>query len=239
MCFSVQNVLPHKRRCFLLIDTVMPLFCNPQPRISVDLHFCWYANRTISLPSLPATSLALRIFEIDETQDGEETMSRHSMTGKVEERSFDPDLARTVADYMDTKVSQRFGGRIKRSEAVSAGLRFVARRFAISYPEDADLTNVKADLVKRLGQMIAEEHNRKGLAPRSIANGTPFIWPILLLVAGLMGTVWIIAVTAQNIWIGISGTLVALITAGILVLSQLFSWRSRARYRYRRGGRRP
>ena len=166
-------------------------------------------------------------------------MSRHSMTRKVEERSFDPDLARTVADYMDTKVSQRFGGRIKRSEAVSAGLRFVARRFAISYPEDADLTNVKADLVKRLGQMIAEEHNRKGLAPRSIASGTPFIWPILLLVAGLMGTVWIIAVTAQNIWIGICGTLVSLLAAGILLLSQLFSRRFRAPYRYWRSGRRP
>jgi hypothetical protein len=115
----------------------------------------------------------------------------------------------------------------------------VARRFAISYPEDADLTNVKADLVKRLGQMIAEEHNREGLVPRSIVNGTRFIWSILLLVAGLMGTVWIVAVTAQNIWIGISGTLVALCAAGILVLSQLFSRRSRARYRYRRGGRRP
>ena len=35
---SVQNVLPHKRRRFLLIDTVMPFFCNPQPRINVDLH---------------------------------------------------------------------------------------------------------------------------------------------------------------------------------------------------------
>ena len=61
-------------------------------------------------------------------------MSRHSTTRKVEDRPFDADLARTVADYMDTKVSQRFGGQIKRSEAVSAGLRFVARRFAISYP---------------------------------------------------------------------------------------------------------
>jgi len=38
ICFSVQNVLPHKRRRFLLIDTVMPFFCNPQPRINVDLH---------------------------------------------------------------------------------------------------------------------------------------------------------------------------------------------------------
>jgi hypothetical protein len=176
---------------------------------------------------------------MDDAQDGEETMSRHWMSGKVEERSFDPDLARTVADYMDTKVSQRFGGRIKRSEAVSAGLRFVARRFAISYPEDTDLTRVQADLVKRLGQMIAEEHNRKELAPRSIANGIPFIWPILLVVAGMMGTVWIIAITAQNIWIGIIGTLVCLVAAGILVLSQLFSWRSRSRYRYWRGGRRP
>jgi len=166
-------------------------------------------------------------------------MSRHWMSGKVEERSFDPDLARTVADYMDTKVSQRFGGRIKRSEAVSAGLRFVARRFAISYPEDTDLTKVKADLVKRLGQMIAEEHNREEFAPRAIANGIPFIWPILLVVAGMMGTVWIIAVMAQNIWIGIIGTLACLVAAGILVLSQLFSWRSRSRYRYRRGARRP
>ena len=164
-------------------------------------------------------------------------MSRHSMPRKVQDRPFDADLARTVADYMDTKVSQRFGGRIKRSEAVSAGLRFVARRFAISYPEDTDFTKVKADLMRRLGQMIAEEHNRRELVPRSIANGIPFIWPILLLVAGLTGTVWIIAVTTQNILIGIIGTLVCLGAAGVLVLSQwLLSWQSRSRYRYRRGG---
>jgi len=164
-------------------------------------------------------------------------MSRHSMPRKVQDRPFDADLARTVADYMDTKVSQRFGGRIKRSEAVSAGLRFVARRFAISYPEDTDFTKVKADLIRRLGQMIAEEHNRRELVPRSIANGIPFIWPILLLVAGLTGTVWIIAVTTQNILIGIIGTLVCLAAAGVLVLSQwLLSWQSRSRYRYRRGG---
>jgi len=164
-------------------------------------------------------------------------MSRHSMPRKVQDRPFDADLARTVADYMDTKVSQRFGGRIKRSEAVSAGLRFVARRFAISYPEDTDFTKVKADLMRRLGQMIAEEHNRRELVPRSIANGIPFIWPILLLVAGLTGTVWIIAVTTQNILIGIIGTLVCLAAAGVLVLSQwLLSWQSRSRYRYRRGG---
>ncbi|HXW30656.1 MAG TPA: hypothetical protein VEK55_14940 [Xanthobacteraceae bacterium] len=163
-------------------------------------------------------------------------MSRHSMTRKVEDRPFDADLARTVADYMDTKVSQRFGGRIKRSEAVSAGLRFVARRFAISYPEDTDFTKVKADLMRRLGQMIVEEYNRKELMPRSIANGNPFIWPILLLVAGLTGTVWIIAVTTQNILIGIIGTLVCLAAAGVLVLSQwLFFWRSRSRHGYRRG----
>jgi hypothetical protein len=164
-------------------------------------------------------------------------MSRHSITRKVEERPFDADLARTVADYMDTKVSQRFGGRIKRSEAVSAGLRFVARRFAISYPEDTDFTKVKADLMRRLGQMIAEEHNRRELVPRSIARRIPFIWPILLLIAGLTGTVWIIAVTTQNILIGIIGTLVCLVAAGVLVFSQwLLSWRSRSRYRYRRGG---
>jgi hypothetical protein len=165
-------------------------------------------------------------------------MSGHSMTRKVEDRPFDADLARTVADYMDSKVSQRFGGRIKRSEAVSAGLRFVARRFAISYPEDTDFTKVKADLMRRLGQMIVEEHNRKELVPRAIANGIPFIWPILLLVAGLTGTVWIIAVTTQNILIGIIGTLVCLVAAGVLVLSQwLFFWRSRFHHRYR-GGRR-
>ena len=164
-------------------------------------------------------------------------MSRHSMPRKVQDRPFDADLARTVADYMDTKVSQRFGGRIKRSEAVSAGLRFVARRFAISYPEDTDFTRVKADLMRRLGQMIAEEHNRRELVPRSIAHGIPFVWPILLLVAGLTGTVWIIAVTTQNLLIGIIGTLVCLVAAGVLVLSQwLLSWRSRSRYRYRRGG---
>jgi len=163
-------------------------------------------------------------------------MSRHSITRKVEERPFDADLARTVADYMDTKVSQRFGGRIKRSEAVSAGLRFVARRFAISYPEDTDFTKVKADLMRRLGQMIVEEYNRKELVPRSIANGIPFIWPILLLMAGLTGAVWIIAVTTQNILIGTIGTLVCLVAAGVLVLSHwLFSWRSRSRHRYGRG----
>jgi hypothetical protein len=157
------------------------------------------------------------------------------MNRKVEERPFDADLARTVADYMDTKVSQRFGGRIKRSEAVSAGLRFVARRFAISYPEDTDFTRVKADLMRRLGQMIIEEHNRKELVPRAIASGNPFIWPILLLVAGLTGAVWIIAVTTQNILIGIIGTLVCLAAAGVLVLSQwLFFWRSRSLHRYRR-----
>jgi hypothetical protein len=162
-------------------------------------------------------------------------MLRHSMTGKVEERPFDADLARTVADYMDTKVSQRFGGQIKRSEAVSAGLRFVARRFALSYPEDTDFTKVKADLMRRLGQMIVEEHNRKELVPHSMANGIPFIWPILLLVAVLTGAVWIIAVTTQNIFIGTIGTLVCLVAAGILVLSQwLFSWRSRSLHRYRR-----
>jgi hypothetical protein len=165
-------------------------------------------------------------------------MSRHSMTRNVEDRPFDADLARTVADYMDTKVSQRFGGRIKRSEAVSAGLRFVARRFAISYPEDTDFTKVKADLMRRLGQMIVEEHNRKELAPRAIANGIPFIWPILLLVAGLTGTVWIIAVTTQNILIGIIGTVVCLVAAGVLVLSQwLFFWQSRSYHGYRRGRR--
>jgi hypothetical protein len=163
-------------------------------------------------------------------------MSRHSMTRKVEDRPFDADLARTVADYMDTKVSQRFGGRIKRSEAVSAGLRFVARRFAISYPEDTDFTKVKADLMRRLGQMIVEEHNRRELMPRSIANGSPFLWPILLLVAGLTGAVWIIAVTTQNILIGIVGTLVCLAAAGVLVLSQwLLLWRSRSRHSYGRG----
>ena len=163
-------------------------------------------------------------------------MSRLSMAHKVEERSFDPDLALSVADYMDTKVSQRFGGRIKRSEAVWAGLRFVARRFAISYPEDTDLTNVKADLVRWLGQMIAEEYNRKELAPHPIRNPIPFIWLMLLLVAGLMGTAWIIAVTAQSIWVGVSGTLVCLLAAGVLVLSQLVSWRYRSRPAYRRRG---
>jgi hypothetical protein len=165
-------------------------------------------------------------------------MSRHSTTRKVEDRPFDADLARMVADYMDTKVSQRFGGQIKRSEAVSAGLRFVARRFAISYPEDTDFSRVTADLMRRLGQMIAEEHNRRELVPRSIANGIPFIWPILLLVAGLTGTVWIIAVTTMNFLIGIVGTLVCLVAAGVLVLSQwLLSWRSHTYHRYRRSGR--
>ena len=163
-------------------------------------------------------------------------MSRHSTTRKVEDRPFDDDLALIVADYMDTKVSQRFGGRIKRSEAVSAGLRFVARRFAISYPEDTDFTRVKADLMRRLGQMIAEERNRRELVPRSIANRIPFIWPALLVIAGLTGTVWIIAVTTMNFLIGIVGTLVCLVAAGALVLSQwLLSWRSRAHHRYLRG----
>jgi hypothetical protein len=41
---SVQNVLPHKRRRFLLIDTVMPFFCNPQPRIDVDLQLLVYQS---------------------------------------------------------------------------------------------------------------------------------------------------------------------------------------------------
>jgi hypothetical protein len=89
-----------------------------------------------------------------------------------------------VADYMDAKVAQRFGGRIKRSEAVSAGLRFVARRFAVSYAGDSDLSGVKADLLEWLDQMIAEEHSRKQLAPRSIANGSWSIWPILLSATG-------------------------------------------------------
>jgi hypothetical protein len=170
----------------------------------------------------------LCIFENRQKQNEEEAMSRQSsIVHSVEERPFDPDLARIVADYIEAKVSQRFGGKIKRSEAVSAGLRFVARRFAASYLRDSDLADVKADLVEWLGQMIAEEYSRKQLAPRSIANGSLFIWPILLSSAGLLGAVWLVAVSTKSIWIGVIGTPVCLALPGGLVLSQWLFKRGR------------
>jgi hypothetical protein len=153
-----------------------------------------------------------------------------SMIRKVEERPFDPDLARMVADYMDAKVSRRFGGRIKRSEAVSAGLRFVARRFAVSYARESDLTSVKADLLEWLDHMIAEEDSREQLAPRSIADGSWSIWPIVLSATGLLGAVWLVAVSTKSIWIGVIGTLVCLALPGGLVLLQwLLPWGDRYR----------
>jgi hypothetical protein len=174
---------------------------------------------------------APRIFEHRQQQDEEGAMSRQSsMVRMVEERPFDPDLACMVADYMDAKVAQRFGGRIKRSEAVSAGLRFVARRFAVSYTRDSDLTGVEADLLEWLDQMIAEEHSRKQLAPGSIANGSWSIWRILLSATGLLGAVWLVTVSIKSIWIGIIGSLVCLALPGGLLLWQ---WLVPRRDRYR------